>query len=101
MRFLKNLFDFKKKEYEDITDDDIQDIKDIFQDEVDEYDLISLHDERASTILGDNLFNDSYHVLQSNTKSQIPAYLTINIYLSKIKKEELLLKSINKNLNRE
>lgn len=90
MRFLKKLLDFKKKEYEYITDADIQDIQDIFQDEVDEYDLISLHNDRASEILGDNIFNDSYHI------TYFTDYLKINIFLSKIMKQKLLLESIDK-----
>lgn len=47
MRFLKKLLDFKKKEYDNLSNEEIQDIKDIFQDYIDEYDL-----ERVDSVFG-------------------------------------------------
>ncbi len=75
MRFLKKLFDFKKKEYDNLSDDDIQDIKDIFRDYVDEYDLEVSGDKKNSYLFVKLYDEDRFSELDT-------IYLLISVFLS-------------------
>ena len=94
MRFLKKLLDFKKKEYDNLSDNEIQDIKDIFQDYIDEYDLEKIDSVFGFTDIPKNaymffkMYDEEY--FSDNQAPLINNYVLISIFIDdKIKKNTI------------
>lgn len=84
MRFLKKLLDFKKKEYDNLSDEEIQDIKDIFRDYADGYDLEELNTvfgEKKNTYLFVKLYDEDQFSDNQAPMKLDTTYLLISVYL--------------------